>query len=100
MRAGDVVWADGMAWQAWWLADDWWAFPPGHNESVCATVFELQGKPDFRWLVRDGKLVVEPEPEDIVRHLRLEASSLRHPSRDRHSAAQALDAVADWIEQA
>lgn len=99
MRAGDVVWADGMAWQAWWLADDWWAFHPVHNESVCATVFELQGKPDFRWLVRDGKLVVEPEPEDIVRHLRLEASALRHPSRGRRSAAQALDAAADCLER-
>ncbi len=99
MRAGDVVWADGVAWQAWWLAEDWWAFPPGRNESVCATVFELQGRPDFRWLVRDGELVAEPERDGIVQHLRLEASALRHPSRDRHSAAQALDAAADCLER-
>ena len=63
-ETGDIIWAGNRAWQKWDTGI--WCHLWGHdNAPAMATKTDLKTLPDFRWVVKDGKLVLPtPSPNE------------------------------------
>lgn len=65
-KSGDVVWADGMAWQRDdnnFRKPEWWYSPISKAERQ-NTLKNLKEYSDFRWLVKNGQQWGEYIPAD------------------------------------
>ena len=75
-KNGDVVWADGMAWQRDEELDEgdknWWVSPTADPMVKVSTLKYLKAFKDFRWLVKDGELV----DHDLVSRIRKQKRSM------------------------